>query len=904
MPERAATMPPPEAAALRPGRPAHDEVAALRLEVEALRLANAALEGQLLAGAEQAESMFAALERQRNELRGAHARELSLGAFAQRIMDTVGGVVIVVDPEGLLRQCNRHCQAQLAPLAEGGSVDVLLHPDDQAALAAALPPLPWPVRSVLFESLRRLGQYRAEHRLAMRDGSHRYHLVEAALLYSAQGKEEGAVISGTDISALKAQELELRASEARFKQAEQVARAGSWELDVASGAMRWSDEMARLLGRAPGEPASLAAFAAAVHPDDRGSVICGPSLALSSGAPCELEFRLASTGGPERWAHLRATLFHDAAGAPVRAVGTLQDISARRQAEEEMRLAASVFDNSLNAILLADAQGRIRKVNRAFTEITGYSAEEVQGQNTRIMKSGEHPPEFYAAMWEQLRTSFHWEGELLNRHKDGQLISVWESIVAVRDAAGEVTHHIGIFYDISEQKAAAQRIHQLAYYDALTGLPNRTLLMDRCQHALARAAREGERLAVLFLDLDRFKHFNDSLGHPVGDALLQAVAPRLQQVLRGSDTVARLGGDEFVVLLEDVETAANAQLVARRIVEAFKAPFELGELSLTATTTVGVSLYPDHGTDVTSLFKYADLALYQGKESGRGDFRIFETRFNDAARQRMHLENELRQALLRNELALHYQPLLSLGDGRLAGAEALLRWTHPELGSVSPAHFIPVAEDSGLIVPIGAWVLEQACHQARRWLDDGLPLGVMAVNLSALQIQRDDLVATVANALTLSGLPAQHLELEISEAYILRHAERDLRQLARLRELGVSLALDDFGTGQTSLGHLRRLPVGKLKIDRAFMADIDRDPAGATVTRAIIGLGHGLGMTVLAEGVETEAQEALLRAQGCDQVQGFRYSRPLPAAGFEAFVWGRSGRGDTPYWPVAAPHVV
>jgi len=887
MPERAATMTLPEVAPLRPVRPAQDEVAALRLEVEALRLANGALEGQLLAGAEQAESMFTALERQRNELRGAHARELSLGAFAQRIMDTVGGVVIVVDPEGLLRQCNRHCQTQLAPLAAGGSVDVLLHPDDRAALAAALPTLPWPVRSVLFESLRRQGAYRAEHRLALRDGSHRFHLIEAALLYSAQGKEEGAVISATDISALKQQELELRASDQRFNQAERVARAGSWELAPDGAVMSWSGEMRRLLGVDARVPASADRFFAAIHPDERAEVATALTDALRAGQACELEFRLGGGDGPVTWVQLRASALLDAQGRPLRAVGTLQDVTARRQAEEEMRLAASVFDNSLNAILLADAQGRIRKVNRAFTEITGYSAEEVQGQTTRIMKSGEHPPEFYAAMWEQLRTTFHWEGELLNRHKDGQLISVWESIVAVRDAAGEVAHHIGIFYDISEQKAAAQRIHQLAYYDALTGLPNRTLLMDRCHHALARAAREGERLAVLFLDLDRFKHINDSLGHPVGDALLQAVAQRLQQVLRGSDTVARLGGDEFVVLLEDVETAANAQLVARRIVEAFKAPFELGELSLTAMTTVGVSLYPDHGTDVTSLFKYADLALYQGKESGRGDFRVFETRFNDAARQRMYLENELRQALQRNELALHYQPLLSLSDGRLAGAEALLRWTHPELGSVSPAHFIPVAEDSGLILPIGAWVLEQACHQARRWLDDGLPLGVMAVNLSALQIQRDDLVATVANALTLSGLPAQHLELEISEAYILRHAERDLRQLARLRELGVSLALDDFGTGQTSLGHLRRLPVGKLKIDRAFMADIDRDPAGATVTRAIIGLGHGLGMTVVAEGVETEAQEALLRAQGCDQVQGFRYSRPLPAAGFEAFVRGR-----------------
>ncbi|MCK6425505.1 MAG: EAL domain-containing protein [Burkholderiaceae bacterium] len=867
--------------------PATSEVAALRLELEALRLAKEALEAQLLAGAEQAESMFLALERQRNALRDAHARELSLGAFAQRIMDTVGGVVIVLDAQGHLRQCNRHCQTRLAALPEGGSVDDLLHPEDRAALAQALPPLPWPVHSRLFESVRRQGHYRAEHRLTMRDGGHRFHLVEAALLYSAQGKEEGAVISGTDISALKQQELELRASDLRFNQAERVARAGSWELAPDGEAMSWSGEMRRLLGLDAAVPASADRFFAAVHPEERAEVAAALTDALRAGRSCDLEFRLGRAGGPVTWVQLRASTLLDAQGRPQRGVGTLQDITARRQAEEEMRLAASVFDNSLNAILIADAQGRIRKVNRAFTEITGYPAEEAIGQTTRLLKSGEHDPAFYASLWETLTTHSRWEGELCNRRKDGQLITVWESIAVVRDPEGAVDFYIGIFSDISAQKAAAERIHQLAYYDVLTGLPNRALLLDRCQHALARAGREGERLAVLFLDLDRFKHINDSLGHPVGDALLQAVAARLTQVLRGSDTVARLGGDEFVVLLEDIDSPANAQLVARRIVEAFQTPFQIGDLSLSVGTTVGVSLFPDHGRDVTSLFKFADLALYQGKEAGRGDFRVFESRLDEAANQRMRLERDLREALQRDELQLHYQPLLVLADGRLAGAEALLRWTHPELGPISPAQFIPVAEDSGLILPIGAWVLMQACRQARQWLDQGLPLGVMAVNLAALQIQRDDLVDNVAQALAASGLPAQHLELEISESYILRHAERDLRQLARLRELGVSLALDDFGTGQTSLGHLRRLPVDRLKIDRAFMADIHRDPAGATVTRAIIGLGHGLGLTVVAEGVETAAQEAVLREQGCDLVQGFRYSRPLPAQDFEAFVRGR-----------------
>lgn len=866
-----------------------DEVAVLRLEIEALRLANAALESELLAGAEQAGSMLIELERQGNALRDAHGREQALSAFAQRIMDTVGGVVIALDPHGRLQQSNRHCQDDLAPLPAGGSADALLHPQDLAALAAALPRLPWQVHSVLFESVRRQGVYRAEHQLAMRDGSYRYHLVEAALLYSPQGKEEGAVLSGTDISALKRQEQHLRASDARFNQAERVARVGSWDLLLATGVMTWSVEMARILGAAlqPGATQgageySEADLVAAIHPDDRALVVAAQATARAVRRPCDIEFRVGAPDGPVQWVHLRSTTFHGDDGQALRSVGTVQDITERRQAEAEMRLAASVFDNSLNAILIADAQGRIRKVNRAYTAITGYTAEEAVGHTPRLMKSGRHSKAFYAQMWAALQTSSKWEGEVQNRRKDGRIITVWESIAAVRDPSGAVAYYIGIFSDITEQKASAQRIRQLAYYDVLTGLPNRALLMDRCQHELARAARDGRRLALLFLDLDRFKHINDSLGHPVGDALLRAVARRLREALRDSDTIARLGGDEFVVLLQDVETVAGVELVARRILDAFVEPFQLDEHSLSVGATVGISLFPDHGADVTCLFKYADLALYQAKETGRGEFRFFEARLNDAANDRMRLERELRLALERDQLTLHYQPVYALPDRRLAGAEVLLRWHHPALGLVSPATFIPIAEDSGLIIPIGTWVLEQACHQARQWLDAGLDLGVIAVNLSGMQIRRSDLADMVTTALARSTLPAHHLELEISESYMLRQAERDLQQLGQLRDLGVALAIDDFGTGQTSLAHLRRLPVGKLKIDRSFITDIDRDPAGATVTRAIIGLGHGLGLSIVAEGVETTAQEAVLIDQGCDLVQGFRYARPLDAAAFAA----------------------
>lgn len=863
---------------LLPPAPA-DELASLRLELQALRLANGALEFELMAGAEQADAMLARLEQQRAALQSARDREQSLAAFSERVMDTVGSVVIVLDAHGRLRRSNSRAREVLRPLAEGDSVDLLLYPEDQMRLAGELPPLPWPVHSVLFELVRRRGHYRAEHRLALRGGGYRHHLIEAVLLHSAQGKEEGAVITGADIGPLKQQEAELLASDARFRDAESVAHLGSWELDPVDERMKWSAETRHLLHASPDTEPTLAALFSAIHPEDRLSSARAFMEALAERRSCDLEFRIDTRDGPLRWVHLRASL-QALPGRGLRGVGTVQDITERRQIEDQLRLAATVFDASLNAVLIADGEGRIRKINRAFTAILGYEEADVLGRNPSMMQSGHHALSFYQDLWGQLLESGHWEGEVLNRHRDGRIVPIWESITAVRDEQGAVSHFIGIFSDISEQKAQARRIHQLAYYDALTGLPNRTLLMDRCRQALSRAKRGHSQLAMLFMDLDRFKHINDSLGHPVGDALLQAVAQRLEQVVRDTDTVARLGGDEFVVLLENVASPQDVDVSVQRILQAFREPFALEEHSLSVGTTVGVSLYPEHGSDVTSLFKFADLALYQAKESSRGGYRLFEPRFNELALDRMRLESDLRRALERQEFQLHYQPVFTLADRQLVGAEALLRWTHPERGPVSPAEFIPVAEDSGLIIPIGAWVLEEACRQARAWLDQGLAIGVIAVNVAGLQIQRGDLAETVAAVLARTGLPAERLELEISESYIMRHAERDLRQLARLRELGVALAIDDFGTGQTSLSHLWHLPLSKLKVDRAFIKDLERDAAGATVTRAVIGLGHGLGFVVQAEGVETEGQAAFLKAHGCDLVQGFGFARPMPAADF------------------------
>lgn len=406
---------------------------------------------------------------------------------------------------------------------------------------------------------------------------------------------------------------------------------------------------------------------------------------------------------------------------------------------------------------------------------------------------------------------------------------------------------------------------------------------------MARAKRTLKRFAVLFLDLDRFKHINDSLGHPIGDDLLRSVAQRLRETLREQDTVARLGGDEFVVLIEDMDDDTyDVAAVSGKLVETLSQPFTVRTHTLNIGTTIGVSLYPDHGEDVTTLIKHADLALYQAKEQGRGCYRIFEARLTEQATARMQLEADLRLALERGELTLEYQPQYDLTDRRIIGAEALLRWYHPERGSICPDLFIPIAEETGLIIPIGAWVLELACRQARYWRDHGMPLPAMAVNISGIQIQRGDLSGTVARVLQETGLPAHCLELEITETYVMRHAERDLQELETLRSLGVTLAIDDFGTGQSSLGYLRKLPVSKLKIDRSFVADLAGgvDAGSEAIVRAILGMGKGLRMAVVAEGVEAEEQEHALREMQCDQVQGFRYNKPMSCSAFEALLSG------------------
>ncbi|WP_027405112.1 EAL domain-containing protein [Aquaspirillum serpens] len=544
---------------------------------------------------------------------------------------------------------------------------------------------------------------------------------------------------------------------------------------------------------------------------------------------------------------------------------------------QNLRLADKVFDSTLEGIVITDANGIIETVNPAFTRITGWRKEEVLGKSPRILNSGLQPPEFYQHMWASLYKHGVWEGEVTNRRKDGKLYSEHLTITGIRDNSGNFTHFAGIFTDITQRKLAEERLHFLANHDALTGLPNRTLFMERMNQGLAAASRHQRLLALMFFDLDRFKFVNDTLGHAAGDQLLKTVATRLTSLLRDSDTVARLGGDEFTVILEDIRDIQSIAQVAKKIIDSLAGMMRIGEHDVYVTASVGISVYPEDGQDVQTLLMNADTAMYRAKEQGKNTFRFFTADMNTATLERMRLETSLHQAINNNEMQVYYQPKYELRTGRMNGLEALLRWQHPELGFVSPGEFIPIAEESSLIVLLGRWVLDRACADARRWLDEGCLPGPVAVNLSHRQLKMsDDIVTNVRDALEQHNLPAHCLELEITESAAMENAQATARTLSRLKELGVRLAIDDFGTGYSSLAYLKQLPIGILKIDRSFVMDLHQDRDDAAITSAIISLAKSLELQVVAEGIENVEQLNFLRDKNCESGQGYFFSRPLP----------------------------
>ncbi len=552
-------------------------------------------------------------------------------------------------------------------------------------------------------------------------------------------------------------------------------------------------------------------------------------------------------------------------------------------------LTTHVFESSSNGILITDARNTILMVNPAFCRITGYSPEEVIGRTPRILSSGRHDRAFYDQLWRALENEGVWQGEIWNRRKDGQVYAEWLTINVVKDWRGRVTHRIAVFSDITQRKTESDRVQHMATHDALTGLPNRTLLAELLHKALADARRHGRRVAVLFLDLDRFKMVNDTLGHHAGDLLLQAVAQRLQASLRAGDAVARQGGDEFIMVLSEVNGIQDAAAVAEKVIAAVSQPYDLSGNEFFTSTSIGIAIFPEDGEDADSLLKNADAALYRAKDAGRNNFQFFAAEMNADAVERLALETGLRHALERNELILHYQPQIDLERGAVRGVEALLRWQSPERGLVPPTKFIPVAEESGLIHPIGAWVLTQACRDAKSWLDAGLPLASVAVNVSAVQLRHAGFATAVEAALEASGLPAEHLELEVTESLLMHDMQRVCGVMHALRSRGVKFAIDDFGTGYSSLSYLKRLPLDRLKLDQSFVRNLPHDD-DAAIAATILAIGESLGLTIVAEGVESSAQHAWLQAHHCPLAQGYFFAKPMPASEMRAFMQARQTR--------------
>ena len=682
----------------------------------------------------------------------------------------------------------------------------------------------------------------------------------------------------------------------RLDVATRAAKIGIWDWDVVNNNLIWDDRMFKLYGANREEfGGAYEAWRALVHPEDSVEANETMQRALRGEIPFDTEFRVSWHNGEIRNIKALGQVVRDVEGVPIRMTGVNYDITEHKQSEANLRIAAAAFE-SHESMMITDADRIILRVNKSFTENTGYTSEEVVGQTPRLLSSGHHKAGFYRAMWETINRTGAWQGEIWDRKKNGEVYPKWLTITAVKGEDGIVSHYVGSHIDITERKAAEEKIRYLGLYDDLTNLPNRRLLLDRLQHALASSARIGREGALLLIDLDNFKSLNDSLGHHVGDLLLQQIAQRLTSCVREGDTVARLGGDEFVVLLENlseqtIEATAQTEAIGEKLLGCLSQPPYLLEThqyhataSIGATLFNGAAQFNDQDQVINELLKQADIAMYQAKKAGRNTLRYFNRQMQASITARVALEGELRKALENQQFKLYYQIQVDSTHHPI-GAEVLIRWIHPVLGMVSPAQFIPMAEETGLILPIGFWVLDMACAQLKAWQQDALTRDlVLAVNVSARQFHQADFVAQVHDVVQRHAINPMRLKLELTEGMLLADVEETIKIMNVLSEIGIQFSLDDFGTGYSSLQYLKRLPLDQLKIDQSFVRNLVTDNSDKAIVRTIIAMAQSLGITVIAEGVETEEQRQLLLKDCCTHYQGFLFSKPVPITQFEALL--------------------
>ncbi|OPH55024.1 hypothetical protein BC351_30370 [Paenibacillus ferrarius] len=567
-------------------------------------------------------------------------------------------------------------------------------------------------------------------------------------------------------------------------------------------------------------------------------------------------------------------------GILINYVGMFSDITLRKNTISKLQLHAQVFSNASDGIMITDKQLKILSVNQAFTTMTGYTEREAAGHTPRLLHSGLQNQYFYIKMWERIHTTGFWEGEIWNKRKNGELYPEWLSITTMRDDKGTITNYIGMFTDITERKLTEEHLKYLAHYDKLTDLPNRTLLSELVNEAITRTLERKRKLAVFFIDLDRFKMVNDSLGHNVGDKLLQQVAKRLSSVVRKDDIVSRLGGDEFIIVLQNLQEPEEAILIANELISSIKRPFSVDDNELYINASIGICLYPKHGEDFETLLKHADLAMYQAKIQN-GGYQFFNESISSTFLRKLDLENELRWAIAKNQFTLHYQPQVSSETGHMKGMEALIRWNHPTLGPVSPGEFIPIAEETGTIMDIGKWVLKEVCLQLNRWLSASFIVPSIAVNLSARQFLAPDLASSIHDIVYQTCCDPQHIVIEITESSSMHDIESVLPILHELKSFGFQIAIDDFGKGYSALGYIKQFPIDILKIDKSFVQELTSDTKSAVLTKAIIDMSHGMDLRVIAEGVETLEQLDCLRTMNCDMIQGYFIDPALSAEQLE-----------------------
>ena len=680
-------------------------------------------------------------------------------------------------------------------------------------------------------------------------------------------------ISVIDITERKNTELELKETLLRYELVVEGTYGAIWDWDVANQTVHFSKAWCDLRGYEQHEVTNRQEeWINSIHPDDRDKALAAVQAHFDDkDVAFKEEYRIICKDGSYKWVFDQGVAKRDSEGRIIRMAGSEVDITERRQYEERLRLAASVFENAAQGVIILDSNGNIINTNQACYKILGY---ELIGQSPDNLALEADNSTGFADIWQALQDNHEWQGETRSQHANGDLIPGWLTISTVFDA-DQPTHYVCLLSDISHIKHSEALLYQLAHHDALTGLPNRLLLTEQLEQAIARAQRQETMVAVIFVDLDNFKFINDSLGHSAGDQLLKTAADTLKASVRTEDNVARIGGDEFILTMEGITHVENVAHVADHVLHKITQRFRLQERDIRVSASLGVAIYPQDGEDPDTLIKNADAAMYRAKQAGRQNYQFYTEELTQQAFERMQLETDLHQALNEGAFSLHYQPQIDLHTGRIIGLEALIRWQHPRHGMIPPDKFIPLAEETGLIDPLSDWVLHNACLQIRQWLDEGLKIDTIAVNISTRQIQKEGLIDMVRNALSTSGLPAHHLELEVTEGCIMQHTEFAITQLEQLRNLGVNLAIDDFGTGYSSLSYLKSLPIHRLKIDKSFVSDIPGDQNDTAITEAIIAMAERLELNVIAEGVETKAQADFLKTQGCYEAQGYLFSKPL-----------------------------